>query len=784
MNKNNKKFRTYDPLDRVGILDPNGERENPYTQGAYTSDYNSDWWTKLPMYENVEKKIEIFRDNQVVLLTSSTGSGKSVLGPFIAMHSIGYDGNIIVTMPRVVITIGGANTAASVSNTKIGEEIGYSTKNDKKKSDKTRILFATDQTLVNELTSDPLIKKYKCIVCDEVHELTTSTSTIMMLVKRAMKFRPDLKLILMSATADVKMFENYFAKEFKFAHIDVAGKTMYPIKEIFLEKDFNVFGSDGVLKNTIYVDKAVEKTIEVITKEEPGNILVFLPKKNDLVSFCMKLSKLGNEKILCKGISSESSQEDNEIFKSAILFRNMGFDILVTACTTVCEAGITAGDLTYVIDSGLNNDKWYDAESNCDKLKIKLCTKSSHIQRKGRTGRTKPGTCYNLFTKHEYEKMLDFPIPPMYKTDVINQVLEFMTYKDIIGSPFPFSYKKKYTISKPNELIPLDNLMHQFITPPKENFVQISLVRLYALGALTIDNNQATITQTGRAMYDLMKSSRAFEMKPEMAKVLITSYNYRCADDMCDVMGMIENDISKFYPNDSQIRKGKNENRLQKELIKVQKSFVHKNGDVMSTLQVFREFKKIRYSSDPRVVSNEQLDKDLSEWAKENFVQARRFKDAYKLSKNIKRALHQLSSNQMYQDVFQRPKELYKTTDSNIIFSLLSGFYVNLARQITSGAREYLQCFPATQSNIITFDRESVFAQGFISKKPKFAIYMSLDDYASGLKMKHITNVSDAILKNFSKQLTTHIELIQKCLKKQTKTTKQNPKRSQKKRYR
>jgi len=178
-------------MDNIGVLDPLGKNINPLNNLAYSDTYKElgKVWSKFPVYKNVRQHITDIKNNQVILITASTGSGKSALLPRILMHTMGYKGRIVMTLPKQIITKSAAIYSSRTSDVKIGEHVGYQYKGSPKsaKSDKTNMLYSTDGSIVAMLIKDPLLTAFDSILVDELHERKIQIDFILMLLKKRNK---------------------------------------------------------------------------------------------------------------------------------------------------------------------------------------------------------------------------------------------------------------------------------------------------------------------------------------------------------------------------------------------------------------------------------------------------------------------------------------------------------------------------------------------------------------------------------------------------------------------
>jgi pre-mRNA-splicing factor ATP-dependent RNA helicase DHX15/PRP43 len=226
----------------IGILDPDGKELNPLTGQPYSDKYKelAKVWSKFPAYENAKDIINTIRKNQVTLVISGTGSGKTVLLPKYLLHVLDYNKKVAITLPKQIIAQSAAEFAAATLDVTIGKEVGYKFKGSDKKgySKENKLLYATDGTIVAKLLNDPKLEEFDGVVIDEAHERKVQIDFLLYLLKNTVKMRPDFKLVIMSATVNQEIFKSYFESDkIKFEIINVGAKTNYPIESIFLDKE-------------------------------------------------------------------------------------------------------------------------------------------------------------------------------------------------------------------------------------------------------------------------------------------------------------------------------------------------------------------------------------------------------------------------------------------------------------------------------------------------------------------------------------------------------------------
>lgn len=808
LNRKNIHINKKDLFKKVGVLDVEGFSLNPLTGKKYenvwansnnrpaTRNEYAKIWSSLPMYERKEGALETFFENQVVLVIAGTGAGKTVLAPLFLLHTLNYKGRVAVTVPKQIMAQGSGTFAAKILDVKIGHEVGYQYMGTKKVSKNTNLIFTTDGTITAKLASDPLLSEFDALIVDEAHERNVRIDKILLLMKHVLKERPDFKLIIMSATVNQEIFENYYKNDgFKFSTFDAGGKPNFPIKEIYLDKPISKYDKEGVLldRPDAIVKKCIEIMADIIVSSEKGDILAFFPGDAELKLGCQLLDKKiknmnknRKNKIVCKQLQSKTSNSNKKYITNANAYKKNGFNRKIVFSTEVAESGVTIDGIDYVIDSGLSQQSWYIPESNVSTLQRKRISQASHLQRRGRTGRTKPGTCYNLFTENEFKKFPKYSDPQILTEDFKENILNFMINDVVSYSPFPFSYK---TNSKKDSKS-LDGYLSQMITPPDEKFINIALIILFSLGAIEVKNKKATVTDLGRAM-------RKFQgISPELARTIIASHNYRCRNIICDVVALISVSGGKtknYMPSDSFIDAKPNSNKFKKgkeQIDKIMKKYSNSYGDVITLLTIYEGYRLKKYTNETKTPNEREL--SALEWCFENYMTRKKddpkscnnFKKVHDKAGNLRRTIQEIVneqknilSNQLAHTTSSIGNDneviLFENSDDiiisenkihNIIKSILRGNFINMAGSVKKGGNKYMQCFPPTQNNKIEIDMDSVYSK--YKSKPNICVYLNLFKRGSSPpKMGVITMIPKEIFDEFKQTLKKEkkYKLIEKC---------------------
>ena len=492
---------------------------------------------KLPVHGQRADILNLVRNNQITLLVGETGSGKTTQVPqFLSYEFESHrTGRMIAcTQPRRVAAMSVAQRVADEMDVKLGEQVGYTIRFEDCSSDKTFLKYLTDGMLLREAMTDHLLSRYSCIILDEAHERTLATDILMGLLKEILPKRPDLKIVVMSATLDSEKFQRYFEEA---PLITVPGRT-FPV-EIFYtaeaEKD--------------YLEAAVRTATQIHLTEAPGDILLFLTGEEEIEDAARKIrAEVEDYEKQCGPLtviplySSLPPAQQRKVFEPAAA----GGRKCVIA-TNIAETSITIDGVVYVVDPGFSKQKVYNPRIRIESLLVSPISKASAQQRSGRAGRTKPGKCFRLYTQEAMEReMKSQTYPEILRSNLGSVVLQL----------------KKLGI---------DDLVHfDFMDPPAPETLMRALELLHYLGAL---DDEGDLTEIGNSM-------SAFPLDPQLAAMLISSSKFRCPNEMVTIAAMLSVPNVFVRPHNS------------KESSDIAKAkFTHADGDHLTLLNVFHAYK-------------------------------------------------------------------------------------------------------------------------------------------------------------------------------------------------
>lgn len=364
----------------------------------------------LPVYQQRDKILEALSKNQVIVVESPTGSGKTTQLPII-LNEAGYTSHGIagVTQPRRIAAISVSEFIAKQLETNIPGLIGYKMRFEDKTDWSTRIKIMTDGILLQEMKLDPSLSKYSLIMVDEAHERSLNIDFILGLLKRILESRPDFKVIISSATINAEVFSTYFS-DCPIVKIDT---QLFPVTVIW--------DPPLVEANPESLIEKIAEIVERITSEQrEGDILIFLPGEK-LIKDCMERLSAGHSISKLQLIPLYARLGKDE--QARVFDDTPPGKTKVVIATNIAETSLTINGITSVIDSGLAKLNFYNSKTFTSSLVQVPISKASANQRKGRAGRTAPGYCYRLYKREDFENRSLFTMEEIYRTDLSEVVL-------------------------------------------------------------------------------------------------------------------------------------------------------------------------------------------------------------------------------------------------------------------------------------------------------------------------------------------------------------------------
>ena len=524
----------------------------------------------------------IYQKSQIMVFVGETGSGKTTQIPqFVLFDDLPQTQNKVVacTQPRRVAAMSVAQRVANEMDVNIGEEVGYSIRFEDMTSPKTVLKYMTDGMLLREAMNDNTLTRYSTIILDEAHERTMATDVLMGLLKEIVQRRPDLKIIIMSATLDAQKFQRYFNDAPLLA---VPGRT-HPV-EVFYTPE----------PEQDYVEAAIRTVLQIHATEPEGDILLFLTGEEEIEDAARKISLEADEmereagagplKVYSLyGTLPPSMQQ--RIFEPAPPPRKEGGrpGRKCIVSTNIAETSLTIDGIVYVVDPGFSKQKIYNPRIRVESLLVSPISKASAQQRAGRAGRTRPGKCFRLYTEAAFKKeLISQTYPEILRSNLASTVLEL----------------KKLGI---------DDLVHfDLMDPPAPETLMRALEELNYLACLDDDGN---LTALGRLASE-------FPLDPALAVMLISSPEFYCSNEILSITALLS--VPQVFVRPASQRRRADE---------MKNLFAHPDGDHLTLLNVYHAFK------------GPDAQENVRQWCHDHFLSLRSLQSADNVRKQLLRIM-------------------------------------------------------------------------------------------------------------------------------------------------
>src|SRR3954447_17358930 len=450
----------------------------------------------LPVSQRRDDIAAAIRDHQVVVVAGETGSGKTTQLPKICLElgrgrGAGRGGGMIGhTQPRRIAARSVAERIAEELGTELGDLVGYQVRFTDRTSKSSRVKLMTDGILLAELQRDRQLKRYDTIIIDEAHERSLNIDFLLGYLKRLLPRRPDLKLIITSATIDVERF----SKHFDAPVVEVSGRT-YRVEARY--RPLMEIPEDDEQGELIARDKtaAILEAVRELLAEGPGDILVFLPGEREIrdTADALKeaLSNAGDQRTEVVPLYSRlSAAEQHRVFAAHTGRR-------VVLATNVAETSLTVPGIRYVVDTGVARISRYSVRTKVQRLPIEAISQASANQRSGRCGRLGPGIAIRLYSEEDFERRSEFTDPEILRTNLASVILQMASLGLGEMSRFPF------------------------VEPPDRRNVTAGVQLLEELGALQGDR----LTKVGRRLARL-------PIDPRLARMVLEAERRGCVREV------------------------------------------------------------------------------------------------------------------------------------------------------------------------------------------------------------------------------------------------------------
>jgi ATP-dependent RNA helicase DDX35 len=515
----------------------------------------------------------------------------------------------------------------------LGQEVGYSIRFEDVTSAKTKIKFLTDGLLLREALVDPLLSRYSVIMVDEAHERSLSSDVLLGLLKKIRKRRPELRIIISSATLQAEEFLNFFAGD-QPENGDASGELggsigriislegrMYPVDILYLEEP-----------SEDYIERAVQTVFDIHTKEGEGDILVFLTGRLEIDRAIELITEQSAD--LHPTLPSihpmpmyAGLPTDQQMYVFEPAPDNTRKVIL---STNISEASVTIDGIVFVIDCGFVKLKAYNPSTGIDTLNVTVVSQASATQRAGRAGRTKPGKCYRLYTEAAFQAMDEATVPEIQRSNLAPTILQL-------------------------KALGIDNIARfDYLTPPPAELVIRALELLYSLGAL---DDYAKLTKPmGLRIAEL-------SVEPMMAKVLLSAPSFSCLSEILTIAAMTSLQGSVWF----------SQSNSQKATDSARRKFAVEEGDHLTLLNVYQAF-----------ITKGRKD---TKWCRDNYLNYKSMTRAVSIRNQLQRYLERFGIN--VAESLSAPDILRvggPDKAEQIRRCLTSGYFAHAARMMADGS--------------------------------------------------------------------------------------------------
>ena len=458
---------------------------------------------ELPVSQRKDELAAAIRDHQVVIIAGETGSGKTTQLPKICLElGRGVRGQIGHTQPRRIAARTVADRIAAELKTELGTTVGYKVRFADNSSDNTLIKVMTDGILLTEMQRDRQLRRYDTLIIDEAHERSLNIDFILGYLKQLLPRRPDLKVIITSATIDPERFSDHFGGAESGKHgggtrapiVEVSGRT-YPVEVRYrplASPDVGAGDSRAEPRDQI---QAISDAVTELRGDGPGDILVFLSGEREIRDTADALADEPGLEILPL-YARLSAAEQYRVFQP-----HQGRRVVLA--TNVAETSLTVPGIKYVIDPGTARISRYSQRTKVQRLPIEAISRASAEQRKGRCGRTSDGVCIRLYSEEDFDSRPEFTDPEILRTNLASVILRMAALDLGVVADFPF------------------------VDPPDSRNVADGLRLLEELGATAPGSAGAVtrLTDTGRKLAEL-------PVDPRLGRMIIEAGHNGCTREV------------------------------------------------------------------------------------------------------------------------------------------------------------------------------------------------------------------------------------------------------------
>jgi len=499
----------------------------------------------LPVSQNAGHIKKVISENQVVIIAGETGSGKTTQIPKICLElGRGVDGMIGHTQPRRIAARTVATRIAEELNSKLGGVVGYKVRFNDQVTEQSYIKLMTDGILLAEMQTDRLLRQYDTLIIDEAHERSLNIDFILGYLKQILVKRPDLKVIITSATIDPERFSTHFNNA---PIIQVSGRT-FPVEMLYRPLNEDVDGQTDE-KDVI---SGILAAVDELSYISQGDILIFLNGEREIrdTAYALEKANLRHTNILPL-YARLTVQEQNKIFKP-----HSGRNIVLA--TNVAETSLTVPGIKYVIDPGTARISRYSYRTKVQRLPIEAISQASANQRAGRCGRVSSGVCLRLYSEEDFLSRTEFTDPEILRTNLATVILQMLALDLGEINDFPF------------------------VQSPDNRNINDGVKLLEELAAIDVsaqtnknvkgsnENRSTRLTKDGRLL-------AKFPIDPRLAKMILTAIDYGCVEQIFIIVSALSIQDPRERPHEKQQAADEKHNR-----------FKDKQSDFVSLLKLWQ----------------------------------------------------------------------------------------------------------------------------------------------------------------------------------------------------
>lgn len=457
----------------------------------------------LPVTEKKDQIAALIKKNQVLILCGETGSGKTTQIPKICLEiGRGVGGFIGHTQPRRIAARTVADRIAEELGQKIGEAVGYKVRFLDKTHDRSLVKLMTDGILLAESQNDPYLNQYDTIIIDEAHERSLNIDFLLGYMRWLLPKRPDLKLIITSATIDPERFSKHFSDA---PIINVSGRT-YPVEMRY--RPIELIEEDD--ETSADLQQAIVDAVDELHRDLPGDILIFLNGEREIRETTESLRKHNPARCDILPLYSKLSVSEQEQ-----VFKPQGKSRIVLA-TNVAETSLTVPGIRSVIDTGHARISRYSHRSKIQRLPIEKISQASANQRAGRCGRVAEGICIRLYSEEDYLARPEFTEPEILRTNLSSVILQMTSLKLGDIEDFPF------------------------VEPPEDKMIRDGKNSLHEVNAL---DKEGKITPMGRQLAKIPTD-------PKLARMLLAADKLNCLAEVAIIVSALSIQDPREKPAD------------------------------------------------------------------------------------------------------------------------------------------------------------------------------------------------------------------------------------------